>query len=153
VPAGAAGLISGSQINAHSITATQIKLHSIHKADLASDALPKPGARGPQGPVGPQGNDGPQGPAGVDGTAGGFDPNKIQYVTGPSVVIPAGGTGIQLTATCPPGTKVISGGYFIDTGLTYWSVEDVTATAWIATIDNQGGPDGEGNAYAVCASP
>jgi hypothetical protein len=137
--AGAAGLISGSQI----------KNHSIHRIKLASDALPKPGPRGLRGSTGAAG---PAGGPGVVGPAGGFDPNKIQYVTGPDTPIATGANPAVLTATCPTGTKVLAGGFFATVGITYVSRQDTVGNSWVVWVDATGGPDGHGSAYAVCGS-
>jgi hypothetical protein len=142
VPAGAAGLITGKQI----------KDHSIHKVDLAADALPKQGARGPMGPVGPQGNDGAQGAQGVPGVNGGFDPNKVQYVQGPALdIVP--GDSQAVIADCPAGTKVVGGGYFASIGDPAGSLPASTGTSWGAVIYNGSSIDIQVNAYAVCVSP
>ena len=71
-----------------------------------------PGATGPQGPQGPQGL---QGPAGPEGPAG---PQGMDGVGGHEVVtqtllttVPTSQTFARVTATCPPGKKVIGGGF------------------------------------------
>jgi hypothetical protein len=137
--AGATGLISGSQI----------KNHSIHRIKLAADALPKPGARGLRGATGVAG---PAGAQGVAGANGGFDPNKIQYVTGPDTAITTGMNPAVLAATCPTGTRVLAGGFIANTGITYASRQDSVGNSWVVYVDATGAPDGNGSAYAVCGS-
>ncbi len=60
----ASHFISGSQITPGSITARQIKVHSLVGADFKAGQLPR-GPQGASGGQGPQGAQGPQGPAGT----------------------------------------------------------------------------------------
>src|SRR5262252_10928124 len=105
--ASAAGLINGAQIRNHTISVAKLTPQAVHQLH---------GARGDTGPQGPMGNVGPVGSAGPAGANGGFDPNKVTYVTGPDTTIYPDSVFNTLTATCPPGTKVIGGGYFVDEG-------------------------------------
>jgi hypothetical protein len=93
------------------ITGAQIKNGSVQLADLSPRA--KRALRGQRGPRGLRGFTGPpgaQGPAGAPGAPGGFDPAKLQYITGPTVTLAGGLTG-GAQANCPPGTAAISGGF------------------------------------------
>jgi hypothetical protein len=80
----------------HSITARQIKPHSLLSVDFKSGQLP----RGPAGPQGPAGPAGPQGPAGPAGTGTGV---PVKW----AVVRPDGGIVTQsggITLAAKPGT-------------------------------------------------
>lgn len=114
------------------------------------------GPRGPQGPAGPAGMNGANGANGVQGPAGGFNPSKVQYVTGPKMnVVPNGGTNTSV-AFCPAGTKVIGGGYFFgyaNGGLTVEMSSPLNdGSGWISGFGNNGTIAGEATAYAVCAA-
>jgi hypothetical protein len=61
-------LITGKQIAKGTITAKNIKAHSLLSLDFASGQLPR-GAQGPKGAQGPQGNPGSKGNQGNPGTA------------------------------------------------------------------------------------
>jgi Collagen triple helix repeat (20 copies) len=106
------------------ITGAQIKDGSVQAKDLSAKARRSlRGQRGPRGLRGLTGSpgvnglpgaQGPAGPAGAPGAAGapgGFDPNKLQYIVGPDVVVPPGAVG-GAVAFCPAGTSAISGGFF-----------------------------------------
>ena len=117
--------LGGTGIAARSalIGSKQIADHSIRLVDLNGSAVKAlrgqrgpagaDGAPGPQGPQGQSGAPGPPGsagPAGANGANGTFDPNKIQYVTGPDVTLQPGENG-EAAAVCPTGTTAISGGF------------------------------------------
>jgi hypothetical protein len=82
------------------------------------------GPAGPQGLPGAKGNTGAQGPAGTTGAQGPVGPQGPAASSGllstqrPTATSPAGETnnGHGATATCPTGTKLLSGGYRL-TGL------------------------------------
>lgn len=112
VAALAAGMFGGQAVAAVEtlITGKQIKDGSIGLVDLSSKAKKSlRGQTGTRGPTGPAGQVGPVGPAGANG---GFDPSKVIYVEGSSVNSKDGNTHTAV-ATCPPGMKVIGGGYFV----------------------------------------
>jgi hypothetical protein len=150
----ASGLIDGSQIQNHSISAkklTRSAISSLH------------GERGPAGPVGPAG---PSGATGATGATGARGPQGVQGpkgdtgstgLTGYNVVeITAFSTAAGLfrgRATCPAGQTAIGGGYEFDSvsvgGAIEWSVpwssgntvavdHDQWYVGAIATADSQG---------------
>jgi hypothetical protein len=98
----ATNYISGSQIKPHSISANRLTPSAVKSLR---------GKRGPRGYDGAMGLDGATGATGAPGAKGGFDPSKLQYITGPTVTIAPGYTG-SAAAYCPPGTAVVSGGFF-----------------------------------------
>lgn len=118
-----------------------------------------PGPQGVPGPAGPQGVPGPAGPQGqsgsngLQGPAGGFDPAKVSYVTGPEVTVPAGEEG-GAEASCPSGATAIGGGFlwiYATEGLvgeTSGPLED--GSGWSAAIVNDAPEDAIVSAYAVC---
>ena len=133
------------------VTGAQIKNGSIGLVDLSKSA--KSSLRGQVGPMGPQG---PQGPG------GGFDPAKVSYVTGASVVIAPGGSA-TVTAFCPAGAKVTGGGFLSSV----WTGDNPYGSLY--STDSGPRADGAGwqvylynsasapdnarvNAYAVCAA-
>ena len=91
------------------ITSAQIKNGTIKLVDISASA--KRGLKGNRGPRGLQGPPGAQGTQGAQGLPGGFDPAKLQYITGPEVAVPPGEVGTA-AAYCPAGTTAISGGFF-----------------------------------------
>jgi hypothetical protein len=103
--------------------------------------------RGPRGPVGPQGPGGPQGPVGPVAIAAATE------VVGPSnVLLP--GTAESSTATCPAGSRVISGGGSAITGdANGIAASEPTADhlSWFVVGGNTSGVDGSVQAIAYCA--
>ena len=124
-------------------------------ANGASGAQGATGAPGPQGVPGPPGPQGQAGSNGLQGPAGGFDPAKVSYVTGPEVTVPAGEEG-GAEASCPDGTTAIGGGFlwlYATEGLvgeTSGPLED--GSGWAAAIVNDAPEDAIVSAYAVCAA-
>jgi hypothetical protein len=97
--------VGGTQIKANAVTSGKVKNGSLRKADFKVGDLPAgaAGAQGPQGLKGDKGDPGTpgaQGPAGVVGTI-------IAERT--DVNLPDGASA-EPEATCPAGTKMISGG-------------------------------------------
>lgn len=105
------------------------------------------GLAGPQGEVGPQG---PQGPVGPSGAAG-------SLTQGTSTALSLSTEGTNVTAHCPPGTKVFSGGFsatqtndvpfkILESAPTAtfdgWTVRASTSKAGTTTLQ----------VYAVCAA-
>jgi hypothetical protein len=132
------------------VTSAQIKNGTIQLADISSTA--KAALRGQRGFQGTQGRPGAAGPAGLTGAAGangGFDPNKVTYVTGPTLSVPSGVVATA-TAQCPAGSKPIGGGFFS-------SISNVGGTftngsSWFVIVWNDTSISVNINAYAVCAS-
>lgn len=137
----AAGILIGS---------AQIKDRSIRLVDLnRSTVTALRGARGKQGPQGPAG---PAGSPGPSGPAGGFDPSKVSYVTGPTVSVPGGQIG-GASASCPAGTKVIGGGFFVNLTNVGGSTNNIAGTSWVVGMINRNLVPVDINATAVCVAP
>lgn len=99
------------------------------------------GPQGPVGPRGPQGTTGPQGPPGMSGPQGDTGP---QGPTGPPGISQyahvsrnkqMAGPNDFVTATCPPGTKVIGGGASANSARVTFIDSQPTAdeTGWLVT--------------------
>jgi hypothetical protein len=99
-------------------------------------------AKGPAGPAGPQGAQGPAGPADWNaipnkpvGFADGVDDAgvtglAITRVNGSGVQITPGTSGVA-TASCPAGTRIISGGFITETDVNvYRSYIQIDSDAW-----------------------
>jgi hypothetical protein len=150
-------LTGASAFAATQINGTSIKDHSIPVAKLTRTAITQlhgaAGADGETGDPGQPGASGIPGPQGVPGVAGGFDPRKVAYVTGPVSMIAPGQT-LAISAVCAPGSKVVGGGYFA-------SINDVGATEpdvyggtqWGVIVQNNTSIYVNAWAYAVCVSP
>jgi len=149
-------LAGGAYAGAQSLIGSkQIKDHSIQYVDLSKKAAAKlRGQRGPRGYQGEQGYMGLPGAPGTPGAAGapgGFDPSKINYVTGADTLIPSGAVGTAY-AYCPAGSKAVGGGFFESYGEAYVTKFGSDGTYWYGNVDNQAGFDITVNAYAVCAA-
>ena len=137
------------------ITGKQIKNGSIGLADISASAKRAlKGQRGPRGYTG-MGTQGVQGAQGAPGANGGFDPNKILYVTGPTVTVPAGDLA-TITTPCPSGSKALSGGYVdINAGNgTVWGSRTYdSGGSWTVHVENFNGTlDDSATGYAICAA-
>jgi hypothetical protein len=117
------------------------------------------GDRGRAGATGTAGLTGAAGPPGAPGLAGGLDPAKVTYVTGPSGPIPTGST-FTFTALCPPGSKVVGGGYHSGANQPFTVAIQASSSSpipdgsgWQASILNSAIVTFFGNAYAVCVAP
>jgi hypothetical protein len=101
------------------------------------------GTVGPQGPAGPPGAVGPQGPAGPAGRDGLSGLSGYQFVSSSEPYSNPGWFSAQtVTAVCPTGTKVLSGGYEV----TNWPSAGIT----ISIITN--GPLSDGSGWHVAVS-
>ena len=121
------------------ITGAQIKNGSVGLSDLSPQAKRAlKGQRGPRGLRGFAGTAGAQGPPGAAGAPGGFDPAKLQYVTGPTVTV-AGGASGGTQATCPAGTTAISGGFSATDGHVAFS-ETLGSTLHSVLVSNDTEP-------------
>jgi hypothetical protein len=133
------------------ITGKQIKDGSIGLADLSPRAKAGlRGARGPQGRQGVPGSQGSPGATGPAGAAGGFDPAKITYVVGPTVVVLPGNVG-GAQAFCPPNTTAISGGFTSSVGSIGFS-QTFGATFHGIGVINDTGITIDINATVVCSA-
>jgi hypothetical protein len=107
------------------------------------------GARGPTGAQGPQGTTGPQGPA--------AQLSLLTAVGGPTTTVCASTMACSTAssvATCPTGTRVVSGGILEQTGADggLESLASSDRTAWITAVANVGPATGAVQAVAYCAS-
>jgi len=81
---------------------------------------------------------------GQRGPAGGFDPNKVSYISSGDVAVAPnpGGTAVgTATAACPSGTKVVGGGFIIGQGNdggaeVFGSGPNSDGSAWLASMHN-----------------
>lgn len=126
------------------ITSAQIQNGTIQLVDVSAKA--KAALRGQRGI---SGSAGPAGPAGAPGANGGFDPNKVTYVTGPRVRVGPGQVA-SATAECPPGAKPIGGGFF--SSITNVGATGTNGSSWYVIVWNDTGVSTDVNAFAVCAA-
>lgn len=104
------------------------------------------GKRGPIGPQGPQGVQGTPGPAGPSTVAG------LIQVDGPANTILPGDAAISV-ATCPPGSRVVSGGGSSITGdANGMAASDASndRLSWFVVGGNTSGVSGTVQAFAYC---
>jgi hypothetical protein len=143
-----AALVSATAATAATglITGAQIKNGSIGLVDLSANA--KRALKGQRGPAGPQGLQGLQG---LQGIAGGFDPAKVSYVTGPTRTFAPGEIEF-VEATCPTGTKLLGGGYFANIMHVSASKTYGDGQTWSVLINNDYGFAIDANAHAICAA-
>jgi hypothetical protein len=131
--AGAARLITGKQIKDGSITGWDIKNHSLKPVDFKGSVRGprgREGAEGPRGAQGPQGIQGPQGPAG---------PTVVNQLTRVELVgVIAPGAVNHVTASCPAGQGVVSGGYYATGTGTVFYADSFAARGWAVGYDNVG---------------
>jgi hypothetical protein len=145
--AGAARLITGKQIRDSSITGWDIKNHSLKPVDF------KGSVRGPRGQQGAEGARGAQGQQGVQGPQGPAGPTVVNQLTRVELVgvIPPG-TVNHVTASCPAGQGVVSGGYYaVGKGAVFYE-DSFGGRAWAVGYDNLGaGVQADVTAVAYCA--
>jgi Collagen triple helix repeat (20 copies) len=121
------------------------------------------GPRGLRGPAGPRGLIGPKGPAGQAGSAGpagAQGPAGIATITvvagAPATGCPDGGGACQLVesdAVCPSGSKVIGGGWLVDSTLMQPVVSAAKdASTFMAVAVNFSTSPRNVQAQAICAS-
>jgi hypothetical protein len=133
------------------ITGAQIKNGSVELVDLSAAAKRSlRGNRGLRGPAGSPGPAGAPGAAGATGAPGGFDPAKLQYVTGPTVMVSAYQTG-GAQAVCPPGSAAVSGGFAATEGHVAFS-ETLGSTFHAISVVNDTGSSVQIHATVVCAT-
>lgn len=146
----AAVKINGADIKRGTIPADRLTKNA--RATLKGQRGPA-GADGFDGAPGISGAQGPPGFSGAPGAAGargGFDPSKVQYVTGPELTIAAGSIGTVL-APCPAGTTVIGGGFFVS--IAHPASSQSYGAGWAAIVNNDTLIPINANAYALCAAP
>ena len=141
----AASKITGADVKNSSLTGKDVKNKSLTRADFSGSVA------GPQGPRGAQGAPGPQGPAGPQGPQGPAGPSALSAIT-----VQSGGlTVAEFDADggvifCPPGRRVISGGY---TAIAADGEATDDRTGWILLLDNLDSPiEGELDGEAYCAA-
>jgi len=76
-----AGAVTPSKIASNAVTSSKIANRAVTKTKLAA------------------------------GVVGGVDPSKITKVDAPIAAVPSNSTGTVVTATCPAGSKAVSGGW------------------------------------------
>jgi hypothetical protein len=141
----ASGLVNGAGIMNHTIGIGKLTPKAVKQLQ---------GQRGARGSQGVDGAEGLQGDAGATGLNGGFDPSKIIYVTGLDTLLVGGSAYNTLTAACPVGTKVISGGWYANIGDDYMQSSSITGTSYNVLIQTYAWTiNGSGRAYAVCVAP
>ena len=104
--------------------------------------------KGQQGPAGPAGDS----RQGIQGVAGGFDPAKVSYVTGPTRTFAPGETEF-VEASCPTGTKLLGGGYFANIMHVSASKTYGNGLTWSVMIYNDYGFAIDASAHGICAAP
>lgn len=128
----------------NSVTTRQVKDRSLLAKDFKKGQIPR-GEQGPEGAVGPQG---PPGPVTVA---------TLTKVKGNSQTVCAAGTTCAVAssvATCPTGSKVITGGFFNYSGTTEGEYSDASEdrTAWTAGVANGSSYSGGSvQAFAYCS--
>ena len=156
-----------SLTGAGAYAATQVSGTNIKDGTIAAAKLTKAakqslrGQRGPAGPAGPAGADGYDGYDGKDGwdgapgLRGGFDPTKVTYVgtATPLAAFPEPTSSRKGVSVCPPGTKVIAGGYVADDAAVTTSGPSSEGTAWIVMFENTTASPVDAGVFAVCAAP
>lgn len=100
--------VGGTQIKANAVTSGKVKNGSLRKADFKASDLPV-GAAGAQGPQGAQGLKGDKGDPGTPGAQGPAGVVGAIIAERTDVNLPDGASA-EAEATCPSGTKMISGG-------------------------------------------
>lgn len=145
--------ITGGQIKNGTVTGQDIKDRSIGAVDLAASA-----SSALRGPAGPQGPAGPSGPAGASGPAGPAGPSAVARLTrlgkGATIGVTDDTFVVGVTATCPAGQSVVSGGYYEDVagqGEVFANGPSQDAGSWIVAAANYGDTPGTVSAYALCS--
>lgn len=140
-----AATITGRDVKDSSLTTKDVKNRSLKTADLSRGAVRSlKGSRGPSGGQGPAGPAGPAGPVNV---------GAIVRVESPEVVIAPGDVD-HATASCPPGTGLLSGGFsFIAAdGEVFYEQDFGSRNSWSVGGDNfDSSVTGELTAFAFCA--
>ncbi len=84
--------------------------------------------------------------------AGGFDPTKIIYITGPESSV-ASRAVVVVQADCPSGTRVIAGGHAVGVGKAAASTSAGNPVTWSVVVFNDSPVTIPANAYAICVAP
>lgn len=150
--AAAAGLVTGREIEDGSIARADVRNGSLTGADVADGSLaPRDVGEDLRGETGPEG---PQGPAGSPGEPGLPGVRGVVMVSA-SGLVAAPGSYRGGQAVCPPGTKVLGGGYHATAPD---GTVEIIQTApmndgrgWITSYRNTGSVDVTGQVWAICA--
>jgi hypothetical protein len=145
----AGSVITGKQVKDSSLTGQDIKNHSLGAAELSDTALSAlAGATGPAGPQGPAGPSGPPGPT-VQGSPQTSKLTRVQSTyTSPAAGFSGG------AATCPAGSRVVSGGFLHDIagqGEVFANAGAADGTSWIVAAFNYGDTSGTLTIFAYCS--
>jgi hypothetical protein len=154
----AATQLSGSNIQAGTITGKQIKKHSLPAGKLSPKAIAQ--LHGAQGPAGPAGPGGPAGQTGADGARGPAGPAGVsgRTVVKSGVYYAAGGKQTTGIVFCPAGLKVLGGGVSVSSFSTAVNVNSsypATGGAqdgWHADVNNETVGDVSFTVWAICAN-
>lgn len=103
------GSLTGRDVRDRSLGGADVKDRSLRAADFAAGQLPA----GPRGPAGNPGAPGAPGPAGAAGPAGPKgEPGLSRVVVAPGRGVTLGpGRSSTMSVACPPGTRLVSGGW------------------------------------------
>lgn len=103
-----------------------------------------------------KGQKGAQGLHGLPGTTGPAGITGIQYVNGaasPYCTASGGACAVATsTVTCPSGTTIVSGGYYISSITAHSLADRASGNGWTASAYNEGTIAGTVQAYAICIS-
>lgn len=151
---GGTGYAVGTRIDGKHIKNGSISIDKLSKSARASlrgqtGRRGLQGVRGVPGPQGVKGDPGIQGTPGSAGRDGSFDPSKVTYVTGSSVTIADGQTGLA-AADCPSTAVATGGGYSASLAIASQS-QSLFGNSWEVTFRNTSGGPVTVYALAVCA--
>lgn len=140
----AAGVVTGKQIANESITAKDLRDSGLQGRDVRDESLTQNDfATIVEGPRGPDGLQGPQGRPGSSGLVHVVEPLPIAKFTTRTWV-----------ATCPPGTRALSGGGSTNAAQSALLVESAPAddagSGWLVGINNRNATSVTGYAWALC---
>jgi hypothetical protein len=162
--AGAAGLITGKQIQDGSLTGKDVKNSSLTGVDIRDASLtaadfggPLTGQPGPQGPRGQQGPAGPAGAAGQAGPTGPVGSTGLGYVTEGRDI--AGKKVLSWQADCPATHKAVGGGVSATTAAALDMLESApildqngVGTGWAVSVVNGLGTTVRAYAWVSCVA-
>jgi hypothetical protein len=145
----AASKITGAQVKDGSLTGADVKDGSLAATDLSTGAkVTLKGNAGPQGPQGPAGPGGPPGPT-VQGS-----PQTSKLTRVQATYTSAGNSFSGGAATCPNGSRVVSGGFLhdiADAGEVFANAGAQDGTSWIVAAFNYGTTSGTLTVFAYCS--
>jgi len=128
----AAITITGKNVKNSSLTTKDVKNKSLLRKDFKPGQVPA-GATGPAGPAGIAGVSTVDGPAGAYGTSGA---DAVE----------------SSIATCPPGSRVVGGGFNSTAIYSFVEFAKADATSYGVIVVNNGPNPGTITAQAICAS-